>query len=142
MAEFTSDELLQQAQANAQALFLVAVGYFKEKKLSIDDFSSFVGEKFTWGWDALQGKGALAAMRTFALNMVSVGGTLESLSGDEERAEAVISGWPSPDMLEAFGVARDDTDRLFRVFGPIAGVLGLGYEWRRQGDRVTMSLSQ
>jgi hypothetical protein len=142
MDEFTKDEVLEQAEANAQALSLVALGYIKEKGLPLDEFWSFVGEKFTLGWDSLKGKGARVAMRMFALNMVSVGGTLESLSGDEARAEAVIADWPSPDLLQAFGVSRGDVDGTYAVFQPIADVLELGYEWRRQGDRVTLILSQ
>lgn len=142
MDEFTMDDVLQQAEMNAQALFLVAIGYLNEKRLPLDEFWSFVGEKFTLGWDALQGRGARVAMRMFALNMVSVGGTLESLSGDEARAEAIIADWPSPDLLQAFGVSRSDSDRLYAVFQPIADFLGLGYEWRRKGDRVALILSQ
>ena len=142
MYEFTRDEVLEQAKANAQALALVSMGYIKEKGLPLDEFWSFVGEKFTLGWDSLQGKGARVAMRMFALNMVSVGGTLESLSGDEARAEAIIADWPSPDLLQAFGVSRGDVDRMYAVFQPIADLLGLRYEWRRQGDRVTLILSQ
>ena len=142
MDEFTRDEVLEQAKANAQALFLVAIGYVKEMGLSVDEFWSFLGEKFTLGWESLRGKGARVAIRMFALNMVSVGGTLESLSGDEARAEAIIAGWPSPDMLQAFGVSRGDADRSYAVFQPIADLLGLRYEWRRQGDRVTLILSQ
>ena len=142
MDEFTKDEVLEQAKANAQALSLVATGYIREKGLPIDELWSFVGEKFTLGWESLQGKGAREAARMFALNMVSVGGTLESLSGDEAQAEAIISGWPSPDMLQAFGVSQGDADRGYAVFQPIADLLGLGYEWRRQGEQVTLSLSQ
>jgi hypothetical protein len=78
----------------------------------------------------------------FALNMVSVGGTLESPSGDEARAEAVIAGWPSPDLQEAFGVGQEDVDRMYAVFDPIADVLELKYAWRREGDRVALTLSQ
>jgi hypothetical protein len=142
MDGFTNDEVLQQAKMNAQALSLVAIGYIKEKGLPVDEFWSFVGEKFTLGWDSLKGMGARVAMRTFALNMVSVGGTLESLSGDEARAEAIIADWPSPDLLQAFGGSQGDVDRMYAVFEPIAELLGLTYEWRRQGDRVTLILSQ
>lgn len=142
MDEFSKDDVLGQAKANGQALFLVTIGYIKEKGLPIDEFWRFVGEKFTLGWDSLQGKGARVAMRMFALNMVSVGGTLESLSGNEARAEAIISGWPSADLANAFGVSRDDADRGYAIFQPIAAVLGLRYEWRREGDRVTLILSR
>jgi hypothetical protein len=75
----------------------------------------------------------------FALN--PVGGTLESLSGDEARAEAIIADWPSSDLLQAFGVSRGDLDRMYAVFDPIADLLEPRYEWRRQGDRVTLILS-
>jgi len=142
METFASDEVLQQAQMNAQALFLVALGYLKEKGQPLKDFWSYVGDKFTLGWDSLRGQGARVAMRTFALNMVSVGGTLVSLSGDEARAEAVITDWPAPELLQGFGGSRDDVDQMYAVFGPIAEVLGLRYEWHRQGDQVTLSLSQ
>ncbi len=142
MDGFTNDEVMQQAKMNAQALFLVAIGYMKEKGLPVDEFWSFVGEKFTLGWEPLKGSGARVAMRMFALNMVSVGGTLESLSGDEARAEAIIADWPSPDLLQAFGVSRGDVDRMYAVFRPIADLLGLKYEWRRQGDQVALILSQ
>ncbi len=142
MDEFTKDEVLEQAEANAQALSLVAIGYLKEKGLPLDEFWGFVGEKFTLGWDWLRGKGARAAMRLFALNMVSVGGRLESLSGDEARAEAIIADWPSPGLVQAFGINWGDVDRMFAIFKPIADLLELGYEWRRQGDRVALILSQ
>jgi hypothetical protein len=142
METFASDEVLQQAKMNAQALSLVALGYIREKGLPVDEFWKYVGDKFTLGWDSLRGKGARVAMRTFALNMVSVGGTLESLSGDEARAEAVISDWPSPELLQGFGGSQGDVDQMYAVFGPIAEVLGLRYEWHRQGDQVTLTLSQ
>ncbi|MFN2291431.1 MAG: hypothetical protein ACK2UC_09605 [Anaerolineae bacterium] len=142
MEEFNKDELLEQAKANAQALSLVATAYFKAKGLSVDDFWSYVGKEFTLGWEPLQGKGAREAMQVFALNMVSVGGTLESLSGDATRAEAIITDWPSPDLLQAFGVSRADSDHMFAVFQPIADLLELRYEWRRQADRVQLVLAQ
>lgn len=142
MNEFTSDQVLQQATSNAQALTVVTAAYLKAKGLPPDEYWSFVSDKFTWGWDELKGKGALEAMRVFGLNMVSVGATLESLSGDENRAEAVVSNWPSPDLLQAFGVDRGDADRGYAVFDSIAKYLGLRYEWRRRGERVTLSLAR
>ncbi|MEJ2358912.1 MAG: hypothetical protein P8Y13_12675 [Deinococcales bacterium] len=142
MDEFSNDEVLQQAKSNAEALGVVTMAYLQAKGLPVDDYWRFVSDKFTWGWDSVQGKGALAAMRLFALNMVSVGGTLESVSGDEARAEAVVSSWPSPDMLEAFGVDKADADHAYAVFDAIATFLGLDYAWRRQGERVTLTLTK
>lgn len=142
MDEFDSQEVLQYAKENAQAMTLVSLAYVTGKGLPADEYVSFVSEKFALAWEALKDKGALEVMRMFALNMVSVGGTLESVSGDGERAEAVVSGWPSRDMLETYGVDQVDADRTYGVFGSIARLLDLSYEWRRQGDRVTLVLSK
>lgn len=140
MDEFATEDVLQQAKGNAQAITSVTVAYLKSKGLPTDDYWSFVGEKFALGWEQLQGKGALAAMRNFALNMVSIGATLDALSGDEGRAEAVLSDWPSPDML--YGVDRGAVDGSLAVFDAIAHLLSLKYEWHRSGEQLTLVLSQ
>lgn len=142
MSEFSSDDVARQAMSNAQALALVTTAYLVSNGMNVDDYWSFVGDRFAPGWERLQDEGAMEAMRMFALDMVSFGASLDSLSGDHQRAEAVISGWPSGHMLEAFGVGRNDSDRSFVVFDAVADFLGLDYGWRRQGERVTLTLAR
>ena len=96
--EFSSEELLSQAQGNATALALAAIAYLKDRNLPAEEFFEFVGERFAPGWEELRGRGTKDVARTAALNMVSVGGSLQSLSGDD-RAEVLIAGWPASEVL-------------------------------------------
>ncbi len=63
------------------------------------------------------------------------------LSGDESQAEVVIGGVPSEESLAFFELTQEEADTLWGIFGPIAESLGYGYEWRRQGDEVTITFS-
>ena len=137
---FTPEQISQQSQGNFNAFCLVAVAYLKEHALSTDEFWSFVGRRFAPRWQ--HGLTAKEIARWAALNMVSAGGNLRSISGDESQAEAVLRGWPSEDSLVFVGVTREDADSMWGSFGPIAESLGYGYQWHRQGDEVTMTFSR
>jgi hypothetical protein len=97
--EFSSEELLSQAQGNATALALGAIAYLKDQNSPADEFFKFVGERFAPGWEELRGGSTKDVARTAALNMVSVGGSLRSLSGDDNHAEVLIAGWPANEFL-------------------------------------------
>jgi hypothetical protein len=136
---FTHEQISQQAQLNTNYLCLVAVAYLKEHARSMDEFWAFVGRRLAPGWE--QGLTAKEVARWSALNMVSGGGNLRLLSGDESQAEVVIGGWPSEESLAFFELTQEEADTLWGAFGPIAESLGYGYKWRRQGDEVTMAFS-
>ena len=137
---FTPEQISQQAQGNFNLTILVVFAYLKEHALSVDEFNAFVGHRFAPGWQ--QGMTAKEIARGAALNMVSAGGNLRSISGDESQAEAVLGGWPSEDSLVFAGVTQEDADKVWGSFGPIAESLGYGYQWHRQGDEVTMTFSR
>ncbi len=136
---FTSEQISQHAQLNNKYLVLVAVAYLKEHARSTTEYWAFVGRRFAPGWK--QGLTAKEVARGAALNAISCGGTLRFLSGDESQAEAVIAGWPSEESLAFFGLTQEEADTIWGAFGPIAESLGYDYEWRRQGDEVTMTFS-
>ena len=139
---FTPEEISQKAQGSVDGLCLVAISYLKEHALSTDEFWAFVGSRFAPGWQQEEGMTAKEIARLAALNMVSAGGNLRSISGDESQAEAVLGGWPSEDSLVFAGVTQEDADKVWGSFGPIAESLGYGYQWHRQGDEVTMTFSR
>ena len=141
-AEFTPEQVLRQAQGNATATVLVTIAYLKERGLPVEEWVAYTGRRFARGWEALRGQGAAAVARVAALNVVSVGGALVALSGDADRAEAVVSGWPPPSILEYLGLARDDADAFTDAFGPIAAHLGLRFAWRREADRVVLMFAR
>jgi hypothetical protein len=130
--EFTTEELLAQAQGNATAFVLATIAYLKEQGLAVDDFVRFFGLRFAPGWEELRSQPVLAVARTAALNAVSVGGTLRSLSGDEAHAEMLIEGWPDEEISGALRLSRGDGEAMWDSFEPIMEHIGIRYSWRHE----------
>lgn len=141
--EFTTDELLSYAQGNATAFALATIAYLKEQGLAVDDYVRFFGHRFAPGWEELRSEPVRVVAQTAALNAVSVGGTLRSLSGDNERAEVIIEGWPDEEISGTLGLARSDGETMWDSFEPIMEHLGIRYSWRHEEDgAVRMTLER
>jgi hypothetical protein len=132
--DFTTEELLVQAQGNATAFVLSTIAYLKEQGLAVDDYVRFFGSRFAPGWEDLRDQRITAVARTVALNAVSVGGTLRSLSGDETHAEVLIEGWPDEETSQVLGLTRTDGEVIWDSFEPIMEHLGIRYSWRHDED--------
>ncbi len=141
-AEFTTEELLFYAQGNATAFALATIAYLKERGLAVDDYVRFFGRRFAPGWEELRTQPVLAVARTAALNAVSVGGVLRSLSGDEARAEVLIEGWPDEEISSALGLERSEGEAMWDSFGPIMEHLGISYSWRHEGEGVRITFER
>src|ERR687893_2293752 len=89
--EFSPEEVSSQAQGNATALALTALAYLKERGLDLDEYVAFHGRRFAPVWEELRGRPVVEAARLAALNAVSLGATLISLSGDDRRAEVLVA---------------------------------------------------
>jgi hypothetical protein len=131
---FTTDELLPYAQGNATAFVLATIAYLKEQGLAVDDYVRFFGSRFAPGWEELRNEPLTTVARTAAMNAVSVGGTLRSFSGDEERAEVIIEGWPDEEILEVLGLERGDGEAMWDSFEPIMTHLDIRYSWGHEED--------
>jgi hypothetical protein len=140
--EFTSEELLSQAQGNATALALSAIAFAKERNISADEFTAFVGQRFAPLWEELRGQGVKDVARMVALNMVSVGASLRSLSGDDTHAEVLIAEWPDNDFMGELGVTQSDSEAMWNLWNPIMEYLGIRYAWQRQDEAVKMTLER
>jgi hypothetical protein len=140
--EFTTEELLSQAQGNATAFALATIAYLKEQGLAVDDYVRFFGRQFAPGWEELRGQPVAAAARAAALNAVSVGGTLRSLSGDEANAEVLIEGWPNENISGALGLERSDGEAMWDSFEPIMEHLGIRYSWGHEDGAVRMTFER
>ena len=131
---FTTDELLPYAQGNATAFILATIAYLKQQGLAVDDYVRFFGSRFAPGWEELRNEPLTTVARTAAMNAVSVGGTLRSFSGDEERAEVIIEGWPDEEILEVLGLERGDGEAMWDSFEPIMRHLDIRYSWGHEED--------
>lgn len=141
-AEFSSEEISSQAQGNATALALTALAYLKERGLDLDEYVAFHGRRFAPLWEELRGRPVVEVARLAALNAVSLGATLISLSGDDRRAEVLVAGWPDEEFLDLLQLSREDAQRQLDAFGPITEHLGIRYGWRREGDAVRMTFKR
>lgn len=137
---FTPEQISQQAIGNVTNICLAADAYLKEHALSMDEFWAFVGRRFAPGWD--QGMTAKEVALAAALNMVTGGWNLLSLSGDESQAEVVMGGWEFVEAPEFYELTLKEADTIWGAFGPIAESLGYVYAWKRQGDEVTMTFTR
>jgi hypothetical protein len=131
---FTTDELLPYAQGNATAFVLATIAYLKEHGMAVDDYVRFFGSRFAPGWEELRNEPLTTVAQAAAMNAVSVGGTLRSFSGDEERAEVIIEGWPDEEILEVLGLERGDGEAMWDSFEPIMTHLDIRYSWGHEED--------
>jgi hypothetical protein len=139
--QFTTEEILSYAQGNATAFVLATIAYLKEHGLAVEDYVRFFGSKFAPGWEELRDQPLTAVARTAALNAVSVGGTLRSLSGDEDRAEVVIDGWPDEEISGVLGLGNDEGEVMWDSFEPIMEHLGIRYSWGHEQENGTVRLT-
>ena len=138
--EFTTEELLSQARGNATAFVLTTIAYLRERGLAVEDFVEFFGRQFAPGWDELRDQPVVDLARAVASNAVSVGCTLGSLSGDEARAEVLITGWPDAEEISrVLGSERNDRDAMWDSFNPIMERLGIRYAWQREKGAVRLT---
>jgi hypothetical protein len=131
---FTTDDLLSYAQGNATAFVLATIAYLKQEGMAVDDYVRFFGRRFAPGWEELRSEPVRVVARTAAMNAVSVGGTLRSLSGDEEHAEMIIEGWPDEEISGVLGLERSDGEVMWNSFELIMEHLGIRYSWRHEED--------
>jgi hypothetical protein len=131
---FTTEELLSYAQGNATAFILSTIAYLKEHGLAVDDYVRFFGSQFAPGWEELHDQPVVAIARTAAMNAVSVGGVLRSLSGDGEHAEVIVEGWPDEEISGVLGLAGSDGEVMWDSFEPIMERLGIRYSWGHEED--------
>ena len=139
--QFTTEELLSYAQGNATAFVLATIAYLKEHGLAVEDYVRFFGSKFAPGWEELREQPLTAVARMAALNAVSVGGTLRSLSGGEDRAEVLIEGWPDEEISGVLGLGHDEGEVMWDSFEPIMEHLGILYSWGHEQENGAVRLT-
>ncbi len=139
--EFTTQEIAEHARGNAAALILATIAYFNNSGGDAAAWMASVGKQFSLAWETSKQLGAKGAIDGIALNVVAFGGTLLHLEGDIAEAKATFTGWPVAEDLHYFGLTIADADTFWTIFQTIADHLNLHYSWQREGDNVTITLS-
>ena len=140
--QFTQEEVLELAQGNATAFVITTFAYLKERGLDLDEYVAFFGRQVAPGWEEMRGRPVADVARVAALNPVSVGATLRSLSGDDTHAEVLLAGWPDEEFLSELGLTQSAGDRILNAFEPIMDYLGIRYAWQREGEAVRLTFER
>jgi hypothetical protein len=141
-APFPTEEICAQAQGNAAAWVLTIIAYLKERGLAVEDCVAYHGRRFAPAWEGLRDRPVEEVAQLVALNALSVGSTLRSLSSEDGRAEVLVEGWPDEELMSFLPLDRDDTDQIWNTYEPIMEHLGLRYAWRRQDDVVRITVER
>ena len=139
---FPPEEICAQAQSNAAAWILTIIAYLKERGGAVEDCVAYHGLIFAPAWEGLRGSPVEEVARLVALNALSAGSTLRSLSSEDGRAELLVEGWPDEELMSFFPLDRDECDQIWDTYRPIIEHLGLGYAWQRQDDVVRITIEQ
>ena len=128
-ADYGPGELLEQAQANAQATLIATVAFLQERSISLDDWAAALGRRFDPAWDEPAPWDADEFLDAMLANYRSVGATVVSADLGPYRAEAVTTGFPDPERCDQFGADLAAVARFHDATAPIAAARGLRWSW-------------
>lgn len=140
--QFASEQIREYAQGNATGIALGTIAYLTQRGLPVEEWPALLGQAFAPWWGQLPEKTLRVIAREAALQAVSLGATVPSISCDETRAEVVITAWPPQESLDAFGLTQEDADVVWQTFAPIARHLGLRFAMRREGEDMRLQFSR
>jgi hypothetical protein len=135
-ADYSAAELLEQAQANAQALAIATIAFLRQHGVPLTAWTEALGTLFgrAWGeprpWDAAE---FLDAMLT---NLRALGARVVTVELGEQNAAAVTTGFPDPELCALLGVAAADAAAFNDVAAVIARDRGLRWTWQHANDQT------
>jgi hypothetical protein len=139
---FPPEEICAQAQGNAAAWILTMIAYLKECGGAVEDCVAYHGRSFTPAWEWLRGRPVEEVAQQVALNALSVGASIRSLSSEDGRAELLIEDWPDEELMGFLPLDRDECDQIWDTYRPIMEHLVLRYSWQRRDDGVRITIEQ
>lgn len=128
-ADYSVDELLEQAQANLQATVIATLSFLHERGLPIEDWTVALGRRFALAWGDARPWDAGRFMDAMLTNYRSMGAEVISVELNADRAEAVTLGFPDPDLCTMLGVDIAVAARFNDVTTAIARDRGLTWTW-------------
>jgi hypothetical protein len=135
-ADYTAEELLEQAQQDAQATIMATALFLHQKGISLDEWSAFLGKTFALAWGDTVPWEAGEFLDAMLTNQRALGATVVSAELGVDEAKAIVEGFPSTELSELFSIDPALTVRYNDAAKVIAAKIGLTWEWRRAGKRV------
>lgn len=135
-ADYTAEELLEQAQSNAQATIMATALFIHQKGISLEEWATALGSTFALAWDDTRSWEAGEFLDAILTNLRSLGATVLSAQLGVDHAEATTIGFPSMDLCVLFSIDPALVARFNEATRVLATKVGLTWEWRRSRDRM------
>jgi hypothetical protein len=134
----TCEELLDLSRANGQAIVLATAAFLREVDVPAGVWTAFLGELFARSWDPTLELTAGEFLDAMLTNYRSLGADVISATLGDERAEAVIAGFPKRELCLELGVDGELALEYFNVPAVLAGLHNFAWHWERDDVRTKL----
>ncbi len=135
--DYTDQELLDQAQLNAQAMVLGTVDILRQHPDILQAWRDGLAEIFMRGWDAGRDWSANAILDALLTTYRSFGAVVIEHEQAADPPSARIAGLPDPVLAEGLQLDPEHIRELLTIGAALAGHLGGVLDWtldRETGD--------
>lgn len=139
-ADYSTEELLEQSQLNAQAFILGVFATVQGDAEQLERLSEGVAATFLRGWDAERGWEPVEILDALLTNFRSLGGEVDEYEPDEDAPNAVVVDLPSADLVEQLGVQQTAFRPMLMVSERLVSSLGCELEWSHDAAEYRIRL--
>jgi hypothetical protein len=132
--EYSAEELLEQAQINAQALFLGTAEALSSDEHLLLSWASNLANTFIKGWDTEQEWDAADILYALVTNYQAYGAEVSDSDFNGETPYVKLANLPNLHLAEALEIAPDRLHHLFRIGEALAARLGGKLDWTAKAD--------
>lgn len=136
--EFSAEELLEQAQINAQALFLGTADALAADDALLERWRRSLAATFIKSWDTDAEWEPSDILYALVTNYQAFGAEVMEASFEETPPSVRIFNLPNVHLAEALGVAPDRMHHLFRIGADLAARLGGTLRWTSADDDTVL----
>jgi hypothetical protein len=136
--ERSTEELLDLARANAQALIIATTGYLAQAGIPLEGWSGYLGTVFANSWDDSMANDPRAFIEAVLVNYRALGAEIVSTRFEIGRAEAVISGFPNDDLCAELDADCALAEAYNDLGAVVAERLGLTWWWGASDGLTTL----
>ncbi len=128
--EYSNEELLEQARANAQAALIATIRFLQQQGIAVDKWTESIGHTFAKVWEAAEGwDDAGEFLDSMLTNLRAIGANVVEADLAKGKSQAVIEGFPDPDLCALFEVDPATVAKFHDASAAIATDLGLVWKW-------------
>lgn len=132
--EFSAEELLEQAQINAQALFLGTAEALASDADLLDRWRTSLAATFIRGWDTDADWEPADILYALVTNYQAFGAEVMAAQFEAEPPSVTIFNLPNLHLADALGIAPDRMHHLFLIGEDLASRLGGTLTWSIDAD--------